>query len=49
MGKLTRKQIAFDLNIAETEKYHPSHRNLNAYIDIRKYINHPRGRAPGFG
>ena len=38
MGKLTRKQIAFDLNIAETEKYHPSHRNLNAYIDIRKYM-----------
>ena len=35
---MTRKQIAFDLNIAETEKYHPSHKNLDAYIDIRKFM-----------
>lgn len=38
MGKLTRKQITFDLNIAETEKHHPAHRNLDAYMDIRKFM-----------
>ena len=38
MGKLTRKQITFDLNIAETEKHHPTHRNLDAYLDIRKFM-----------
>ena len=35
---MTRKQIAFGFNIAETEKYHPSHKNLDAYMDIQKFM-----------
>ena len=35
---MKRKQIAFDLNVAETEKYHPAHKNLNAYMDIRRFM-----------
>ena len=42
VGKLTCKQIAFDLDIVVTEKYYPSQSNLNVSPSNRKHMESDR-------